>query len=150
MLAALAAEIHGDEREAWHDICDEGYIHEFQHQFYEQFKYINSKSSRSTEFQDVLPLNISQVITKWISRCPPTEYLSGYHEDHSNQNEKSHTHYAMKQGTLFLVYWKVNGNWDKNMIGISQWRESCCRTNTSRRRNKSKRVGQWEPQSEIM
>ena len=95
------------------------------------------KWSRS-EFLDVLPLNISQVITKWISRCPPTEYLSGYHEDHSNQNEKSHTHYAMKQGTLFLVYWKVNGNWDKNMIGISQWRESCCRTNTWRRRNKSR------------
>ena len=80
MLAALAAEIHGDEREAWHDICDEGYIHEFQHQFYEQFKYINSKSSRSTEFQDVLPLNISQVITKWISRCLPTEHLSSDHE----------------------------------------------------------------------
>ena len=95
------------------------------------------KWSRS-EFLDVLPLNISQVITNWISRCPPTEYLSGDHEDHSNQNEKSHTLYALKRGTLFLVYWKVNGNWDKNMIGISQWRESCCRTNTWRRRNKSR------------
>ena len=42
---------------------------------------------------------------------------------------------VIKQGILFWVYWKVNGNQD-NMIGISQWRESPCRTNTCVRRQK--------------
>ena len=32
--------------------------------------------------------------------------------------------YAMKQGTLFWFFWKVNGNWDNNMIRISQWKEA--------------------------
>ena len=35
--------------------------------------------------------------------------------------------YVMKRGIQVWVWWKVNGNWDKNMIRISQWRESHCR-----------------------
>ena len=37
---------------------------------------------------------------------------------------------------LLWIWWKVNGNWDKKMIKIPQWRESHCRTNTSNRRKK--------------
>ena len=44
--------------------------------------------------------------------------------------------YAMKQGIPLWIWWKVNGNWDNNMIRISQWTESHCRTNTSIRRKK--------------
>ena len=67
-------------------------------------------SSRSTEFKDILPWNISQMITKTIPI--------------STKIVISH---AMKQGILFWVYWKVSGNWDNSMIRISQWRESDCR-----------------------
>ena len=90
--------------------------------------YINSNlnpltkftsSSRSTEFKDILPWNISQMITKTI---PISMRIV--------------ISYAVKWGILFWVYWKVNGNWDNNMIRILQWRESQCRTNTSVRRNK--------------
>ena len=74
--------------------------------------YINSNlnpltkftsSSRSTEFKDILPWNISQMITKTIpvrTRIVKT--------------------YAMKQGITFWVWQKVNGNWDNNMIRISK------------------------------
>ena len=64
----------------------------------------------------------------------------------STQIVKSH---VMKQSILLWIRWKVNGNWDSNMIRISQWMESHCRTNTSIRRNKSKRAGLWESQSGI-
>ena len=40
----------------------------------------------------------------------------------------------MKQGIPFLDWLKVNGNWENNMIKISQWRESHCRTNTNIRK----------------
>ena len=82
--------------------------------------YINSNlnphtklisSSRSTEVKDILPWNISQIITKTVPIS--TWIVMGY---------------SMKQGILLWVCWKVSGNWDKNMIRISQWRESHCRT----------------------
>ena len=57
MAAAQEAENHGDE------IFHEGYIHQFQP---EPFKKFNS--SRSTKFKDILPWNISQMITKTIPR----------------------------------------------------------------------------------
>ena len=44
--------------------------------------------------------------------------------------------YAVKQGIMLWIWWKVNGNWDNNMIRFPQWRESCCRRITSIRRNK--------------
>ena len=74
--------------------------------------YINSNlnpltrftsTNRSTEFKDILPWNIFQMITKTIPIS---------------------TRIDMKQGILFWVYWKVNENWDNNMIRISQWREA--------------------------
>ena len=76
-------------------------------------------SSRSTEFKNILSWNISQMVTKTISISIGIVIS-----------------YAMKQGTLFWVYYEVNGNWDNNMIRISQWRESHCRPNTSVRRKK--------------
>ena len=51
---------------------------------------------------------------------------------------------AMKWGIPLWIWWKVNGNWDNNMIRTFQWRESYCRTNSSIRRNKSKKAGLWE------
>ena len=102
--------------------------------------YINSKlnpitkftsSSRSTEFKDILPRNISQMIMKII----PISTLVISH--------------AMKRGILLWIWWKVNENWDNNMIRVSQWRESYFRANTNVRRKKSKIAGLWESQSGI-
>ena len=87
--------------------------------------YINSNlnpltkftsSSRSTNFKDILPWNISQMITKTIPIS--TRIVISY---------------VIKRGILFWVYWKANENWDNNMIRISQWRESHCKTNISLR-----------------
>ena len=77
--------------EIWPD--DEGYIRDI---------YIISNlniltkftsSSRGSEFKDILPWNISQIITKTISISMGIVIS-----------------YAMEQGILFSVYWKVNGN----------------------------------------
>ena len=101
--------------------------------------YINStlnlltkftSTSRSTEFKDILPWNISQMIMKTFPIS--TKIVMSY---------------AMKGGILFWIYWKVNGNWDKNMTRISQQRESHCRANTNvSRKNKFKRAGLRESQ----
>ena len=64
-----------------------------------------------TEFKDILPWNISKITKIIIS-------------------------YAMKQSILLWIWWKGNGDWDNNMIRISQWRENHCRTNTSIKWNK--------------
>ena len=70
--------------------------------------YINSNlkpltkltsSSRSTEFKDILPWNISQMIIKTV---PISTRIA--------------ISYAMKRGILLWIRWKVNGNWDNNMI----------------------------------
>ena len=52
-----------------------------------------SSSSGSTEFKDIFPWNISQMITKTI---PISTRLV--------------LSYAMKRVIPFLVYWKVDGN----------------------------------------
>ena len=93
--------------------------------------YINSNlnslakftgSSRSIEFKDIVLWNISQMITKTVSI--------------SMQTVISH---AMKQDILLWIWWKVNGNWENNMIRMCQWRESHWRTNATVRREKSKK-----------
>ena len=83
-------------------------------------------SSRSTEFRDILPWNISQMITKTVTI-----------------NTIILISYAMIWGIPLWIWWKVNRNWD-NIIKICQWRENHCRTNTSIRRKKSKRAGLWQ------
>ena len=94
--------------------------------------YINSNlnqltkftgSSRSTKFKDILTWNISQLITKTIP-ISMRIVLS----------------YEMKWDILLWICWKVNGSWDNNMITISQWRESHCRTNTSDTRKKETQI----------
>ena len=80
---------------------------------------LTSSSSRSTEVKYILPWNISQMITK-INPVSTRIVIS----------------YTKKQGISLWIWWKVNVNWDKNMVKISQWRESHCRTNTSIRRKK--------------
>ena len=110
-------------------------------------RYINSNlnpltklnsSSRSTEFKDISPWNISEIVTKTIPISTRIVISS-----------------AMKQGILLRIWWKVNGNWANNMITISQWRESLCRTNTSVRSKKeiqksmSVRITFWDPSRKV-
>ena len=110
-------------------------------------KYVNSNlnplakftsSSRSTVFKDVHPWNISQMITKTVPVSP--------------RIVKS---YVMRQGILLWIWWKVTGNWDSNMIRISRWTESHCRTNTSVRRKKWIQKGRtmgitvWNPSRKV-
>ena len=76
-------------------------------------------SSRRTKFKDILPWNISQIITKTI---PISTRIV--------------TRYMMKLGILFWVWKKVIGNSDNNMIRISWWRKSHHRRNTRARRKK--------------
>ena len=47
------------------------------------------------------------------------KHLSNDQEDSPIQYENSKS-YVMKQGILLWIWWKVNGNWDINMIRISQ------------------------------
>ena len=74
------------------------------------------------------------------------ECLSNYHKDHINQNKNSHK-LCSETGHPILGLKKTNENWDNNMIRISQWIKSHCRTNTSVRRKKG--AGLWESQSGI-
>ena len=76
-----------------------------------------SSSTRSTKLKDILLWNIPQMIMKIIPIS--TRIVISY---------------AMKRGIPLWIWWKVNGNWDINMIRIFLWRESHCITNTSIRR----------------
>ena len=78
-----------------------------------------TSTGRSTEFKNILPCNISQLTTKSI---PISARIV--------------ISYAMKQSIPFWAWRKANGNWDNNMIKISQLRESHFGTNTSVRRKK--------------
>ena len=73
-------------------------------------------SSRSTNFKDILPWNISQMIMKTIPIIM-----------------KIIKSYVMKCGILLWISWIVTRNCHNNMIWISQWRESHCRINNIRR-----------------
>ena len=73
-----------------------------------------TSSSRSTDVKDILSRNISQMITKTVPISTRIVISN-----------------AMK--VRIPLY---DGNWNNNIIRISQWRESHCRTNTSIRRNK--------------
>ena len=93
--------------------------------------YINSNlnpltlfnsNSRSTQFKDIFPWNISQIITKTVPIS---------------------TRVVISKWIIpFWAWCKVNGNSD-NMIRISQCSKSHCRTNTTVKR------GLWESQSGI-
>ena len=100
-----------------------------------------TSTSRSTSFKDILPWNISEMITKTI---PISTRIV--------------IRYAMKWGILLWISWKVNGNWDNNMIRISQWRKAIVEQKKKRKkesvlvseeRKKSKRAGLWGSQSGI-
>ena len=73
-----------------------------------------TSSNRNTEFENILPWNISQMVTKTI--LITTKIVLSY---------------AIKWSILFWAWQKVNGNWDKQMIRLFRWRESHCRTNTN-------------------
>ena len=97
-----------------------------------------TSSSRSTEFEDTLKWNISQIITKIIPVS--TRIVMSY---------------AMKQGILLWIRLKVSGNGDNNTIRISQWKESHYRANTRIKRNKSiqksrtVRITVWDPSRKV-
>ena len=84
-----------------------------------------SSSSRSTVFKDILPWNMSQMITKSVPISTRIVISN-----------------AMKWGIPLCIWWKVNGNWDNGgkaiVEQIASWE-----------RNKSKRAGLWESQSGI-
>ena len=65
-----------------------------------------TSSSRSTEFSDKLPWNVSQMIMKTVPIS--TRIVISY---------------AMKRGVPWWIWWKFNWNWDKNMIRIAQWKK---------------------------
>ena len=104
--------------------------------------YINSNmnsltkftySSRSSEFKDILPQNISKMITKTVSIS--TRIVISY---------------AMKQGILLWIWWKVNGNWDKTWSEFpNRGKAFVEQILASEERKKSKRAGLWESQSAI-
>ena len=73
----------------------------------------SSSNSRNAEFKDMLPWNISLMIRK----IDPI-------------STRVVTSYSMKWGISLWVWCKINGNWGNNLIKISQWRESHCRTST--------------------
>ena len=97
-----------------------------------------TSSNRSTEFKDILPWNISQMITKTVPISTRVVISN-----------------AMKRSIQLWIWWKVNGNWDNNMIRISLWRESHCKTNTSVRRKKwiqksrTMRIQVWDPSRKV-
>ena len=104
--------------------------------------YINSNlnpqtkftsSSRSSQFKDILLWNISQIIMKTI--LISTRIVISY---------------SVKQGTPLWILWKVNENWDNNMIrfpnGVKAKVEQML---TLEEINKSKRAGLGESQSGI-
>ena len=78
-----------------------------------------TSKSRSTEFKYILPWNISQMIMKTV----PT-------------STKIVRSYVMKRDIQLWIWWKVNENWNNNMIRISLWRESHYRTYISIKRKK--------------
>ena len=87
-----------------------------------------SRSSRKTEFKDILPWNISQMIMKTIPIS--TRIVISY---------------AMKQDTVFSLLesqWKLRQQQDQKF----QCRESRCKRNINIRINKSKRAGLCESQ----
>ena len=116
MAAAQAAENHGDE---WWDLT--WYFWQGNSNQNPLTKF-SSSSSRSTEFKDILPWNISQIITKTIPIS--TSIVISY---------------VMKRGMPLWIWWKVNGNWDNIVEQIL----------ASEVRNKFKRAGPWESQSGI-
>ena len=90
VAAAQAAENHVDD---WGmtDTFYEGYIHHSSPNPLTKF----TSNSRSTEFKDILPWNISQTITKTTST-----------------SLRIAISYAMNWGILLWIWWKVNGNCD--------------------------------------
>ena len=88
-----------------------------------------TNSSRSLEFEDILPWRNSQMITI---------------------STRIAISYAMKRGIPLWIWWKFSGNWDNNMIRISLWREAILeQILASEEINKSKRAGLWKSQSGI-
>ena len=92
-----------------------------------------SSSSRSTEFNEILPWNVSQIFAKAVLISARTAISC-----------------TMKIGIPFCVWKKADGNWDNNMIflRIFQWKGSYCRANTWIRRKKinlKEEEGLWEP-----
>ena len=78
-----------------------------------------TSSSRSSKLKVIFSWNISQMITRTVPIS--TRIVVSY---------------TKKRSIPLWVWRRVNGNWDNNMIRISEWRESHCKTDTSFRRCK--------------
>ena len=87
-------------RETWPDTFNEGHMHPFQIEPHLQNSLAAAEAL--TEFKDIGPWNILQMITKTIPISPRIVIST-----------------AMKQDILLLIWRKVNGNWDNSLIRIS-------------------------------
>ena len=67
------------------------------------------------------------------------EHLSNDHEDRPNQHKNSHK-LCDEMGHPAVNWQKVNGNWDNNMIRISQWKAIVQQIIPSKERNKPNRT----------
>ena len=92
-----------------------------------------TSSSKSTEFNNILPWNIYHMIRKSLPISTRTLI-----------------NYAMKWGIPMWIWWNVYINWDNNMISISKRRERHRKTIlASEERKKTKKAGLWESQCGI-
>ena len=110
-------------REAWPDISYVGYIHQSQP---EPTHKIHC-SCRITELKDILPSNISQMITK---NAPISTRIV--------------ISYEIKWDIPLWIWWKVNGNWDTKWSEVPNARKVIVeQILVSEERKKPKRAGLW-------
>ena len=61
--------------------------------------------------------------------------------------------YVIKWGILLWMWWKVNGNWDNNIIRVSEHSESHSRKSTSTQKkiqkSKTVRITVWDPSRKV-
>ena len=75
------------------------------------------------------------------------EHLSNDHEVHPTLHENNPKLYNEK-GHSNWIWKKGNGNWDKNMVRLSQWRENHYGTNTNVRRISKYKRADYESYSQ--
>ena len=120
MAAAQEGENHGDE---W------GLTWYFLWGIYTSIPtWTHSQNSLAAAEAPSLKISAHGTSLKWSIRppYPPMEHLSN-----DNKTIPISTRIVIRYA---IKRWEVNGNWDNNIISISQCRESHCRTNTSVRR----------------
>ena len=115
--------------EAWTDMYDEEYIHQFQPEPRTEF----TSSNRSTKFKDILPWNISQMITK-------TNPISTRMAISHTMNRASYFDFIGKSMETETTKWSEFLNEGQVIVE---------KILASEKRNKIEKIGLWEWQSGI-